>query len=403
MGYQPKFAPKGPKKPSVWFILLGILIVPLSLMLTGKLLLFFYNNAGHSKTDAPGRAQSIQVAQKVDDHVAQRLAGARAAISSDEDLQAPPETIPPPRVIYTIDETAPAGPKPNPDCYGETTDPAVLEEVLEKAKYLLGEQTMYFYPNRTRFEEDPAVRYYLDDSILAVTWKEVHDESVYTFSEIKVAHPSQFRRHLAGGVYGGDIQYLPTEMAPSVNAVVASSGDFYRFRDFGVVVYEGKVRKVNGTYAETCMIDRSGNLQFVYPGQITTTEAAQQYADENDIWFSLAFGPILVDNGQPVDHDWYGVGEINDTYARAALCQMDELHYLVATANTESPHFKIPTVEMFRNNIQATGCKMAYCLDGGQTATIVMMDQLVNRPVYGQQRKMSDILYFATAIPEGAE
>ena len=43
----------------------------------------------------------------------------------------------------------------------------------------------------------------------------------------------------------------------------------------------------------------------------------------------------------------------------------------------------------------------AYSLDGGQTATIVMNDELVNRPVYGQQRKISDIIYFATAVPEG--
>ena len=40
-------------------------------------------------------------------------------------------------------------------------------------------------------------------------------------------------------------------------------------------------------------------------------------------------------------------------------------------------------------------------MDGGQTAAIVMGDQLINRPVYGQQRKISDIIYFATAMPEG--
>ena len=40
-------------------------------------------------------------------------------------------------------------------------------------------------------------------------------------------------------------------------------------------------------------------------------------------------------------------------------------------------------------------------LIGGQTAAIVMGNQLINRPVYGQQRKISDIIYFATAMPEG--
>ena len=134
---------------------------------------------------------------------------------------------------------------------------------------------------------------------------------------------------------------------------------------------------------------------------ITTTAAAKEYVAENDIWFSLGFGPVLIDNYEVIDHTWYGVGEITEGYARAALCQMGELHYIVATANTEGPWQDIPTVKTFAKNIAATGCRMAYCLDGGQTAAIVMGDQLINRPVYGQQRKISDIIYFATAMPEG--
>ena len=80
---------------------------------------------------------------------------------------------------------------------------------------------------------------------------------------------------------------------------------------------------------------------------------------------------------------------------------MDTLHYIVVAANTTGIYQEIPTVKTFARNIAATGCRHAYCLDGGQTATIVMNDQLINRPVYGQQRKISDIIYFATAIPEG--
>ena len=108
-----------------------------------------------------------------------------------------------------------------------------------------------------------------------------------------------------------------------------------------------------------------------------------------------------MDNYEEVPHTWYGVGEINEGYARAALLQMDTLHYIVVTANTTGVYQEIPTVEQFRKNVAATGCRHAYSLDGGQTATIVMNDELVNRPVYGQQRKISDIIYFATAVPEG--
>ena len=43
----------------------------------------------------------------------------------------------------------------------------------------------------------------------------------------------------------------------------------------------------------------------------------------------------------------------------------------------------------------------AYTLDGGQTGAIIMNDKLINRPDWGFQRHISDIFYFATAIPDG--
>ena len=44
---------------------------------------------------------------------------------------------------------------------------------------------------------------------------------------------------------------------------------------------------------------------------------------------------------------------------------------------------------------------MAYTLDGGQTAVIAMNDKLINNVMKGHQRNISDIFYFATAVPDG--
>lgn len=403
MAYQPKFGPKKqPKKtPSLFFILLGIVVVPLSVVLTGQIFLQMIQNVGRPKAAPPAKTPDMAILERFDGFLAQGVGQAKNALLTVEKPEIPQETqLPPVRKVYWIDDDAQVAPEPNQACYGQTTDPARLRQVLEDAAYLLEGQPTYFRPEAELFQ-DSQVTYYLDDSIFAITWKEVHDGSVYTFSEVKVSHPSQFRRHLAGGEYGSEIQYLTTEMAQSVNAVVASSGDFYRFRDFGAVVYKGQARRVEGTYAETCYIDRKGDMHFTYAEEVLTVEDVQRYVEENDISFSLAFGPVLVDKGEIVSHTWYGVGEINEGYARAALCQMGKLHYIVATANTEGPYQDIPTVETFTRHIAATGCQMAYCLDGGQTAAIVMNDTLINRPVYGQQRKISDIIYFATAVPEG--
>ena len=427
MGYQPKYAaprsqtshnqpPKNPpsqkqnpesrqKKSvvrTVLFVLLGIVVIPASLVLTWHLLTGMAQNVGRPKPAAQAKTADMAIREQIMDYAAQEVSTVRSALMAQERPQEeiPEETLPPVRKLYWIEEGTQVAPEPNPDGYGYSDDPVVLQQVVDQAAWLLDGQELYFRPDVELFQGSQ-VKYYMDDSIFAITWKEVHDGSVYTFSEVKIGHPSQFRRFLAGGEYGSEMQYLTTEMAESVNAVVASSGDFYRFRDFGAVVYEGLARRVEGTYAETCYIDTNGDMHFTYGGDVLTVEDVQAFVDEHDISFSLAFGPILVDNYELVEHTWYGVGEIDEGYARAALCQLGELHYIVVTANTEGPYQDIPTVKMFAKNIAATGCRMAYCLDGGQTAAIVMGDELINRPVYGQQRKISDIIYFATAVPDG--
>ncbi len=428
MAYQPKFAQKNTARPReteaqppkqkkkirvgfVLFVLLGCIVVPVSCFATWQLMVGIYENVGRPKPQQVQTAQ-LNVAQDLADYVANALADTRNVLLAAErpkpqepgipEEEVPQETvkIEPVRKRYWIEEGTLVAPEPNQSCYGETEDPSTLGWLLEEAAWILEGQQLYFDLNVQIFSGSK-VMYYLDDSIFAITWKEVHDGSVYTFSEVKISHPSQFRRYLAGGEYGSNFQFKTTEMAQSVNAVVASSGDFYRHRDFGAVVYEGQAKRVEGTYAETCYIDGDGDMHFTYAEDVLTVQEVQDFVDKHNIQFSLAFGPVLVDQYEVIPHTWYGVGEITEGYARAALCQMGDLHYIVATANTEGPWQEIPTVALFQKHIAATGCRMAYCLDGGQTAAIVMNDQLINRPVYGEQRKISDIIYFATAVPEG--
>ena len=424
MGYKPKYAAgsrrkepdiirtrpeqppvKPPKKERsragrIAQIVLAVLLVPVCTYGSVRLLGIMLETVARPKAAVIAKTKDMTVLDGFDAYVEKAMAQADSGLTVTHLAEPAEEETEPVRVHYTIPDEALVAPRPDQSCFGKADSPSEMEPVLKKARWILDGQQTYFQTNQQIYE-DSYIRYYLDDSIFAVTWQEVHDDSVYTFSEIKVEDASQFRRHLADGTYGSDTQYLTTEMAETVNAVVASAGDFYRFRNFGAVVYQGQAKRVEGTYAETCYIDRNGDMHFTRGGEVLKLQDVQDYVDANDINFSLAFGPILVDNYALQEHTWYGVGEITEGYARAALCQMDSLHYIVVTANTTGPHQSIPTVAQFAKNVAATGCRMAYCLDGGQTATIVMNNDLVNRPVFGQQRKISDIIYFATAVPEG--
>ena len=298
---------------------------------------------------------------------------------------------------YWISGNAVAAPKPDKTCYGEASDPAELSGIADAAEDLLDGQSLYFSTDVTLLK-GTTIRYYLDETILAITWKQPIDNTVYTFSEIKVADPSQFRRFLSGGAYGSGKLAIPTEMANSVNAVVASSGDYYQYRNAGVIVYDGVVCRV-GSGADTCYVDSSGDLLFTHVRDQMTMASAQRFVEENHIQFSVAFGPILVENGEKCAIGAYGLGEVGEQYARAALCQLGPLHYLLVNANAEANQHSYPTMYEFADRIYRTGCSMAYALDGGQTAVIVMDGELINQVTHGYQRKISDIIYFATALP----
>lgn len=300
--------------------------------------------------------------------------------------------------IYWIAPHALSAPTPNPVCYSQIDSPERLAKVEQAARPLLDGQALFFTGDITPLP-GTAVRCYLDKTILAITWKQAIDGGVYTFSEIKIAHPSQFRRFLAGGEFGSDKLFVTTEMARSVNAVVASSGDFYNYRQAGTLVYDGQVKRVHNGLVDTCYVDENGDLLFSSRADTRDMAQAQEFVDENSILFSLAFGPVLIQEGKVVTPDSYAVGEIGDHYPRSALCQLGKLHYLLAMVNSEGDYEQTPTLRRFGENLQRLGVRTAYTLDGGQTAVLAMDGELINAVLYGYQRKISDIIYFATALP----
>ena len=302
--------------------------------------------------------------------------------------------------VYWLSDTDLVAPKPNRECYGTADSPAELQWLLEEAADLIGGQDMLFSEDTKVWSRDK-IYYYYDETILVITWKEEIDNSVYTISEVKIAHPSQFRRFLANGEFGSDKQYITTDMAKSVNAVVASSGDFYKHRYNGIVVHEGQIKRAEFESVDTCFIDDQGNLQFSYRGEFQDQSTAQKFVDDNRIRFSLAFGPVLIDDGEIRVPDRYALGEIDGYYSRMALCQRDDLHYLLINATAERASQRRPMVIEFAKVIQGFGCDKAYALDGGQTTVIAMDGELITSVDYGFQRQISDIIYFATAMPDG--
>ncbi len=298
--------------------------------------------------------------------------------------------------VYWLQDGDLVAPKPDASKYGTATDPEELKAVLQAAEKLLeGQETVFQTDGEIR--QDSTITYYLDETILCITWQHMENNAVYTCSEVKIAHPSQFRRFLSDGRFGSGKLEKATKMAADVHAVTASNGDYYGFRNYGNLVCNGEVMMAGNRYLDTCYVDRNGDLLLKNAGTLYETEDVRAFVEEKDIRFSLAFGPILVEDGEVKTGLYYPIGETEALYSRAALCQLGPLHYMLVTLNRKGRN-----VVRFAQHLQEMGVTTAYALDGGQTSTIVTGDKLMNPVDYGGERDTSDIIYFATAVPDGS-
>ena len=312
------------------------------------------------------------------------------------------EALPYLPVRYRIAEDALAGPVPNPEGFGETDDPAVIEALLQRpeAQALINGQELCWNAQIARIPNTP-IRWYLDETILVLVWQEPEARAVGTFSEVFVADGSQLRRKIAGDT-PFDLNFEScSRFAQDTNAVLAVGGDFYHHgRACGISVYQREICRFEPESCDVCYITPNGDLLFSYRGQFQTEDDAKQFIEENDVLFSLVFGPVLIDNGVDVTPTSYAWGEFDDTYARSALGLLGERHYLTMNINCQQPdYYYLATLRQAADAMVRRGCLKAYTLDGGQTATTVFNGQLINPVQFGWEKDISDIIYFATAVP----
>ena len=349
------------------------------------LLILYVSVTGVSLQEISHSTPDINIIASFDAHVEEAMSQARSAAYS----------VP---KHFWIKEGDPA-PVPDQNLFGQATDPKELQWLLDEASSLLDGQSTVFSTD-IQILEKSVINYYLDESILAITWKQVMDNIVYTISEVKIVDASQFRRYIVEDPSNPYKVYTAAQMSQMNNAVVASSADFYLNRKYGTVVYNREVKRVVWPYVQdVCHVDSNGDMIFTYRAELENKEDTRQFVEDNDIIFSISFGPVLIHNGVRCEPYHYAIGEINDGYPRAALCQYDKLHYLVVAATAEGKYRRFPNIHSLAKNLESLGVQHAYTLDGGQTANIIMNHQLINTVNYDYVKPISDIIYFATAVP----
>lgn len=409
--YEEKYAPS--RFGRAMLKLLGMIFTVLCMIFC----LIFVHPATGSYTAAKTSLRAVNIAAEIDSFAAAAVQEKNIALQSQQAATAVPEQteaeepeITAPK--YFIPETDLVAPEPDPACFGSVM-PNNADEITKiidqaRASGLLENQETVFHAD-TEFRADTAIKYYLDDSLLVICWKEIIDGNTCSCVEVKMADASQFRRKFADDAFGASNTYYATDLAKSVNSVVAMNADYYLFRDFGIVVYDRELYRFNesvytGEYkkyncVDTCFVTEDGDLLYFKKGQVTTEEEMRQYIADNRIIFSIAFGPVLVENGEAVQVDWYPVGEIDKGYSRAGIGQVDSRHYFYMSLNHSNEKQARWNINTFAGHFAEKGVRSAYALDGGQTSEIVFQEEPYNYIDFGAERLVSDIIYFATAIP----
>lgn len=322
-----------------------------------------------------------------------------------EDIEAPkptPTPTPEPVYVHTIPENSLTGMEPDPDGYHESMDAEELTAFLqhEEVQKFIGGRQLVWNAEVERFPDTP-VRWYFDGTILCIVWQEVEAQAVGTFSETIIADGSQLRRKISADELWSFAFETTSQFAEDTKAVLAFGGDFYYHgRACGIGIYQREFYRFDPVTCDTCYITADGDMLFSYRGQFTEQEEAERFAAENNVLFSLGFGPVLIDDYVDVTPEDYPWGEVNDTYARAALGLLEDHHYLTMNINcgqAGTEYYYLATLRQAADAMVARGCRKAYALDGGQTATTVFGGMLINPVQFGWEKEISDIIYFASA------
>ncbi len=221
------------------------------------------------------------------------------------------------------------------------------------------------------------------------------DTVTYYVADVQLSDATTLLSAFADNAFGENITDLVSNIATQNGAVLAINGDYYGFRDTGIVIRNGVVYRDEGA-REGLAIYRDGTMK-IYD---ETTTDAQTLIDEG-VWQTLSFGPALVSDGAVIDgidsveiDTNFGNHSVQGSHPRTAIGIIDENHFVfVVVDGREDGYSRGATMTELAQIMVDLGATTAYNLDGGGSAEIWFNGQVVNQPSNGGERATSDILY----------
>ncbi len=235
---------------------------------------------------------------------------------------------------------------------------------------------------------------YEDETIRVTMVTEEENGVVWHVASIQIAHPSQLRTGIAGEKLTSKKTRAVSSMAKMYNAVIALNGDDF-VMDPQKTTFEyrmtGKIRSKTNRMKDILIIDENGDFHL-----FQKSEGLKEYSGK--VINAFTFGPALVIDGNLIQVDTgYGYNP-NGKEPRAAMGQTGPLSYVFVIAEGRGESAGVTHQEL-ADKMYAVGCKQAFNLDGGNSAEMVFGETVYKGMPGGDERGLSDIIYFATAVP----
>lgn len=234
---------------------------------------------------------------------------------------------------------------------------------------------------------------YQDENISITVTEHSENGTVYYVADIQLSSVEYLKTALAENTFGKNVTEKTSEMAEEHQAILAINGDYYGYRDTGLIIRNGVLYRDTARVApdnQALTVDAEGDLAIVTEGE---TEGSELLA--GGILQSFSFGPALIEDGAIANLSTEGISQ--KANPRTAIGQIGTLHYVFVVVDGRSAESGGMTLSQLANVMQNLGCTTAYNLDGGGSSTLWFNGAVANNPSGGRkssgERSVSDILY----------
>lgn len=183
------------------------------------------------------------------------------------------------------------------------------------------------------------------------------------------------------------------DIAGRHNAILAINGDFATFNNGGIIIRNGELYRANKSTRQLLIIGQNGDFSAFTDPPEDAKNAASRFLEQG-VWHTCVFGPVLVENGQPVELPDRFFIKPSAHEPRTAIAQLEPLHYLMIIVDGRQDGYSNGiTLAELRNLFILYGAETAFNLDGGGSTTLYFDGEVLNRPANGYARRVPDIFF----------